>query len=263
MYSDMSTRINAVWSANRNRAKARASSVLPTPVGPLKMQEPIGRLGSLSPARLRRMAREITSIASFWPTTLSCSSSSMRSSRAVSASCSRVTGMPVQRDTIKATPSSLIVGRRVWRSRSHSSCLRRISVCSSRSESRSDAARSKFWSRTAASFSPLIPSSLSFSSATSGGGTWAARRGLGERLVGDDDAVVILVALAQPLQDFDRLIHRGRIDDHRLEAPLQRAVLLDVLAVLVEGRGADALQLAARQRRLQHVGRVYGSFGGH
>ena len=37
-------------------ASARASSVLPTPVGPRKMKEPIGRLGSFSPARARRTA---------------------------------------------------------------------------------------------------------------------------------------------------------------------------------------------------------------
>jgi hypothetical protein len=144
MYSDMSTRIRAFVSANRNRARARASSVLPTPVGPLNTNDPIGRLGSLSPARLRRMAREITAIASSWPTTVLCSSSSIRSSRAVSASWSRVTGMPVQRDTMNATPSSLIVGRCVARSFSHCSCSRRISLWSSRSWSRSAAARSKF-----------------------------------------------------------------------------------------------------------------------
>src|ERR1041384_6344212 len=57
MYSDMSTRISACASAKRNLASARASSVLPTPVGPLKMNEPIGRLGSLSPARLRPVGR--------------------------------------------------------------------------------------------------------------------------------------------------------------------------------------------------------------
>ena len=45
-----------------------------------------------------------------------------------------------------------------------------------------------------------------------------------------------------------RLVHHDR-----LEAALERAVLLDVLAVLVERGGADALQLAARQRRLEHV----------
>src|SRR5260370_21349064 len=46
MYSDISTRISAFVSANRKRARPRASSVLPTPVGPEKMKEPIGRLRS-------------------------------------------------------------------------------------------------------------------------------------------------------------------------------------------------------------------------
>jgi hypothetical protein len=59
MYSDMSTRMSAFSSAKRKRASARASSVFPTPVGPLKMKAPIGRFGSLSPARLRRIARLI------------------------------------------------------------------------------------------------------------------------------------------------------------------------------------------------------------
>ena len=72
---------------------------------------------------------------------------------------------------------------------------------------------------------------------------------------------MVLVLLAQPLEDLDRLVDRGRIDDDRLEAALERAVLLDVLAVLVERRRADALQLAARQRRLEHVGRVDRAFG--
>ena len=49
---------------------------------------------------------------------------------------------------------------------------------------------------------------------------------------------------------------------HRLEAALQRRVALDVLAVLVEGGGADALHLAARQGRLEDVGRVDAAVGG-
>ena len=52
-----------------------------------------------------------------------------------------------------------------------------------------------------------------------------------------------------------------RLDDDRLEAALQGAVLLDVLAVLVERGGADALDLAAGQGRLEHVGGVDGPFG--
>src|SRR5207253_2303071 len=55
MYSDMSTWIIASSSPNRNSASVRASSVLPTPEGPRKMNEPVGRFGSLIPARARRI----------------------------------------------------------------------------------------------------------------------------------------------------------------------------------------------------------------
>ncbi len=51
----------------------------------------------------------------------------------------------------------------------------------------------------------------------------------------------------------------GTID--RLEAPRQRRVLLDMLAIFVERGGADAMQLAARQRRLQQVGGVHRAVG--
>ena len=64
MYSDMSMRIIARSSSNMNSASARASSVLPTPVGPRNRNEPIGRLGSLSPARPRRTALDTAWMAS-------------------------------------------------------------------------------------------------------------------------------------------------------------------------------------------------------
>ena len=290
MYSDMSTRIRADASANRNLASARASSVLPTPVGPEKMNEPIGRFGSLSPARERRMARDTALMASSWPTTDSWSSSSIRIRRAVSASWSRVTGMPVQRDTMKAMASSSMTGRRVCRSFSHSSCLSRIWFCRSRSWSRSEAARSKFWSRTASSFCDvhLLQRGLELRHFGRRNLRRQPRPGAGlidhvdrlvrqepigdvalgqlrrraERGVGDADPVMVFVLLAQTLQDLDRLGNRRRLDHDGLEAPLERAVLLDVLAVLVQGRGAHALQLAPGQRGLQHVGGVDGAFGG-
>ena len=53
----------------------------------------------------------------------------------------------------------------------------------------------------------------------------------------------------------------GSPTQHRLEAALERRVLLDVLAVLVERGGADAAQLAARERRLEHVGGVHRALG--
>ena len=54
MYSDMSIRTMARSSSNMNAARVLASSVLPTPEGPRKRKEPIGRLGSARPERLRR-----------------------------------------------------------------------------------------------------------------------------------------------------------------------------------------------------------------
>ena len=82
-----------------------------------------------------------------------------------------------------------------------------------------------------------------------------------QRLVGDLHAVVLLVALAQTLQDLLRLLRGGLVDLDLLEAPLERRVALEVLAVLVERRRADRLQLAAGQGRLQDRGRVDRALG--
>ena len=73
--------------------------------------------------------------------------------------------------------------------------------------------------------------------------------------------MVHLVALLEAAQDRDRVLDRGLAHEDRLEAALEGRVLLDVLAVLVEGGGADAAQLAARQGGLEHVGRVGGALG--
>ena len=50
---------------------------------------------------------------------------------------------------------------------------------------------------------------------------------------------------------------RRLVDEDRLEAAGKGGVLLDMLAVFVERGRADAVQLAARQRRLQQVRRVH------
>ena len=54
----------------------------------------------------------------------------------------------------------------------------------------------------------------------------------------------------------------GSPTQHLLEAPLQRRVLLDVLAVLVERGRADHPQLAAGEHRLEHVARVHRGLAG-
>ena len=63
MYSLMSTRINASSVSNKNSESVFANSVLPTPVGPKKIKDPMGRLGSLNPARVRWMVLVNLSIA--------------------------------------------------------------------------------------------------------------------------------------------------------------------------------------------------------
>ncbi len=81
-----------------------------------------------------------------------------------------------------------------------------------------------------------------------------------DRRVGDLHAVVQLVALLQPAQDRDRALDARLVDQHLLETALERGILLDVLAVFVERGRADAVQFAARQRRLEHVAGVDRAF---
>ena len=96
----------ACSSSKRNSARARAVSVLPTPVGPRKIKEPMGRLGSLRPARERRMALATMPSAASWPTTRSRKRSSIVMSFFTSPSSMRETGMPVHLLTILAMSSS-------------------------------------------------------------------------------------------------------------------------------------------------------------
>jgi hypothetical protein len=86
------------------------------------------------------------------------------------------------------------------------------------------------------------------------------RGGRDDRVVGDPDAVVDLVALLEPAQDADRVDHRRLRDVDGLEASLEGGVLLDV-AVLGERGRADHPQLPAGEHRLDHVGRVHGALG--
>jgi hypothetical protein len=74
-----------------------------------------------------------------------------------------------------------------------------------------------------------------------------------QRLVGEADLMVGLVPVTQAAQDLDRVGDRGLGHQDGLEPPLERGVLLDVLAVFVDRGGADDVQLTAGQRGLEHV----------
>ena len=86
------------------------------------------------------------------------------------------------------------------------------------------------------------------------------RRG-DDRRVGNLHPVMDLVALLQAAQDGNGGFHRGLVDQHLLETTLERGILLDILAIFVEGGGAHAMQLAAGECGLQHVAGIDRPFG--
>src|SRR5258706_509067 len=98
----------------------------------------------------------------------------------------------------------------------------------------------------------LMASSWWMTTPASSASIWCSR----ERLVRVGDTVVRFVLVAQSLQDLERLGRSRRLDVDGLEAALERAVFLDVLPVLIQRRGADALNLTARKRRLEDVRRI-------
>ena len=111
MYSLMSIRISASSLSNIWRAKVRASSVLPTPVGPRNINVPMGFLGSFKPTLLRCIALTTLLMASACPTTAPFKSSPMWRSLSVSACTMRFTGMPVIMCITSAISSSSIGNR--------------------------------------------------------------------------------------------------------------------------------------------------------
>ena len=108
-YSDMSTRIIFFSSPNRNSATAFASSVLPTPVGPEKRNEPTGFSGCPSPERAILIALTICLMAWFWPKMTLRRSSSSVASRSFSDFAIVRGGIFAIRATTYSTSSSVIV----------------------------------------------------------------------------------------------------------------------------------------------------------
>jgi len=78
--------------------------------------------------------------------------------------------------------------------------------------------------------------------------------------IGDGHAMVHFVALLEATKNGDGVFLAWFVDQHLLEATLQGGILLDVLAVFIESSGTYAVQLAARQGRLEHVAGIHGAF---
>ena len=287
MYSDMSNRTSAFWLLKRNSASWRAASVLPTPEGPRKMNEPIGRFGLFTPRRERRIARLIASSERSWPMTRFFSESSMWSSFSASSIWSDVTGMPVQLEMISSTsarvtstgaPSSSDGGLRAL------DLFLDLDLALAEEHGPLEVLLRDGLLHLLDDLLDLVlepPQVLG----VGGLAELHLRAGLVEDvdgLVGEEavrdvavrlvdgrldgvrrvaHAVERLVALAHALEDPERLLLVRRRHRDGLEPAQERAVLLDVLAVLLERRRADAGDLAARQRGLEDVRGVERTLG--
>ena len=72
---------------------------------------------------------------------------------------------------------------------------------------------------------------------------------------------MLLVFVLQPAQNGNRVfdVRLGHVN--RLEAPGERCILLDMLFVFVERGGSDTVQFAARECRLEQIGRIHRAVG--
>jgi Protein of unknown function (DUF3170). len=146
MYSDMSTWIIASSSPNRNSASVRASSVLPTPDGPRKMNEPVGPLRILDARRGRGGSTSRRDDRLFLADDALVQLLLHADEPADSASVSLKTGMPVHIETMSAISSSPTCGcSSVLGELRHCSSSSRFFCVSLRSLSRREAAFSNSW----------------------------------------------------------------------------------------------------------------------
>ena len=69
--------------------------------------------------------------------------------------------------------------------------------------------------------------------------------------------MVVLILLLQSTEDGDGAGLIGFVDHDHLEAAFQGLILLEVLLILVKGRGTDGAQFATRQGRLEDVSSIH------
>ena len=72
-------------------------------------------------------------------------------------------------------------------------------------------------------------------------------------------AVEDLVAFLQTTENGNGILHRRLVNHDRLEPALQGRVLFDILAVLIQRGGADAVELTPCKHGFEHVSRIHGS----
>ena len=57
--------------------------------------------------------------------------------------------------------------------------------------------------------------------------------------------MMFLIVAAQPLEDCHRILHTWFLNEYCLKATLERAVFLDMLAIFLQRRRTDEVQLTS------------------
>ncbi len=232
MYSLMSKRMNSLPSCS---ASCLASSVLPTPVGPVKRKQPAGPLGQRQPR-----------------------------ARALDGLRNQMHGFLLAEDDAlerlfqRAQPLA-IRRRRLARGNARHPRDDRLDVGDVDRDDCVVRGRSpRFQPTHGARFVDEIDGAVGQAIVAQ-----VPRRQLGgalERRIGVLHAVMVFVAAAQPGENAHGLFDRRLVDRDLLQAPRERAILFDVLELL-ERRRADHAQLAGGQQRLQHRREIHRAAG--
>ena len=119
MYSLISILIKESSESNNSRASTFANCVLPTPVWPKKIKDPIGLFGSFNPTLFLCIAFTTFVTAISCPTTFPLISCGNSCNFSVSASATLFTGIPVIIETTSATLSSVTISLFCLESSSH------------------------------------------------------------------------------------------------------------------------------------------------
>src|SRR5215831_13494682 len=226
MYSLMSKRMNSLPS---NVASCFASSVFPTPVGPVKRKQPAGLSGWPRPARARLVACATACTASSWPNTTRFSDSSRVLKRSRSDEVACCGGMRAARAATRSTSPTSTTGGAAGGS-FIASVWRRVTAPASSTRSIAQSVVAKM-----------------------------ARRELRCRLecrVCVADSVMRLVLPTQPGENLHRLVDRRLFDRNLLQASGERTVFLDLFE-LFECRRANDPQLAGCEQWFEQCRQIH------
>ena len=81
-----------------------------------------------------------------------------------------------------------------------------------------------------------------------------------DSLVHDFHLMVVLITFLQATKDGDSAVFVWFFDFYGLETTFQSLIFLEVLLILIQGRGTDGAQFATRQSGFQDVGSIHGAF---